>query len=290
VTSGKSLGILYLVATPIGNLEDVTLRAARVLGEVDRVLAEDTRRTRVLLDHLTLSVPVVSLHGHNEASRTDDVLGWLAAGERLALVSDAGTPLVSDPGARVARAAIDAGHEVVPVPGPSAVLAALVASGLPTERFTFLGFVPRKGEERRAVIERIAGSEETVVVFESPERLRGLLTDLASACGPARRVAVGRELTKVHEEVVRGTLPEALRYYEEDPPRGEVTVVVDRSEAVPRADAADRAAAGALARALLDEGLRPSHAAREVARRLGLPRNLAYEIVQGVEVTEDGAR
>jgi 16S rRNA (cytidine1402-2'-O)-methyltransferase len=180
------------------------------------------------------------------------------------------------------RAAADAGHDVIPLPGPSAVLAALIASGLSTERFTFLGFPPRKGEERGALLERIAGSEETVVLFESPERLGALLSDLIAACGAERPVAVARELTKVHEEVTRGTLSEALRYYEEHPPRGEVTVVVDRAARSKDPDAADEAAARALARALLDEGLRPSHAAREVARRLGLPRNLAYQIVQAL--------
>jgi 16S rRNA (cytidine1402-2'-O)-methyltransferase len=276
------LGTLYLVPTPIGNLEDVTRRAARVLGEVDRVLAEDTRRTRVLLDHLGVSVPVVAVHEHNEAERSAQLLDWLGAGEALALVSDAGTPLVSDPGARVVRAVLDAGHEVIPLPGPSAVLAALIASGLSTERFSFLGFPPRKGEERRALLERIAASEETVVLFESPERLGALLSDLIGACGEERLVAVARELTKVHEEVTRGTLTEALRYYEEHPPRGEVTVVVDRASPSTGSDAADEIAARLLAQALLNEGLRPSHAAREVARRLGLSRNLAYQIVQAL--------
>ncbi len=284
-----SLGILYLVATPIGNLEDVTRRAARVLGDVDRVLAEDTRRTRVLLDHLGISVPVISLHEHNEAGRTDLVLEWLAAGDGVALVSDAGTPLVSDPGALVVSAAAAAGHRVVPIPGPSAVLAALVASTLPTDRFTFLGFVPRKGEERTRFLERIAGSEETVVLFESAERLGTLLAELAEACGGERRVAVGRELTKMHEEFTRGTLSEVLRYYQEHAPRGEVTVVVERAAMPPRADAADRIAARSLAHALIEEGLSPSRAAREVARRLGLPRNLVYEMVQALEPAPDRA-
>jgi 16S rRNA (cytidine1402-2'-O)-methyltransferase len=268
----------------------VTRRAERVLGEVDRVLAEDTRRTRVLLDHLGIAVPVVALHEHNEAERTGQLLEWLGAGEALALVSDAGTPLVSDPGARAVRAAAEAGHAVVPVPGPSAVLAALTASGLPTDRFAFLGFPPRKGEERSALLERIAGSEETVVLFESPERLGTLLADLAAVCGGERPAAVARELTKVHEEITRGTLSEALSYYGEHPPRGEVTVVVGRAAAPAAADAADEAAARVLARALLDEGLRPSHAAREVARRLGLPRNLAYQIVQALGPAGPGTR
>jgi 16S rRNA (cytidine1402-2'-O)-methyltransferase len=278
------VAILYLVATPIGNLEDISRRAARVLGEVSRVLAEDTRRTAVLLNHLGIHTPLVSLHEHNEAERAQEALAWLDAGEDLALVSDAGTPLVSDPGARLVRAAAAAAHAVIPLPGPSAVLAALVASGLPSERFAFLGFPPRKGEERAQLLERVAGSEETVVLFESPERLGLLLADLAGSCGEDRRVAVARELTKVHEEVVRGTLAEALRYYEEHTPRGEVTLVVEAMSEATVPDAADRRAATTLGQSLIDEGLKPSHAAREVARRLGLPRNLAYEIVQNLAV------
>lgn len=279
----ERVGTLYLVSTPIGNLEDVTRRAARILGEVSRVLAEDTRRTAVLLEHLGLRVPLVSLHEHNEAERCGEVLGWLAEGAALALVSDAGTPLVSDPGHRLVRAAAEAGHRVVPLPGPSAVLAALVASGLPSERFAFLGFVPRKGGERARTLDRIAGTEEAVVVFESPERLGALLADLEEACGADREVAVARELTKVHEQVVRGTVAEAGRYYQEHPARGEVTLVIAPTAVGAEPDAADEAAARTLARALVEEGIRPSHAAREVARRLGLPRNLAYEIVQGLE-------
>lgn len=246
------------------------------------MLAEDTRRTRVLLRHLGIRPSVVSVREHNEAARTVDVLDWLRAGERLALVSDAGTPLVSDPGLRVARAAAEAGHEVIPVPGPSAVLTALVVSGLPADRFVFLGFPPRKGRARRELIRRIGTSQETVVLFESPERLGALVAELIEACGPERRTAVAREMTKVHEQVWRGTLSGALSYYEEQPPRGEVTVVVGQAEIGPALDAAGRAAAEGLARALLDEGLRPSYAARELARRHGLPRNLAYEIVQEI--------
>ena len=258
-----------------------------MLSEVSRVLAEDTRRTAVLLDHLGVRVPLVSLHEHNEAGRSGEVLGWLAAGEDLALVSDAGTPLVSDPGDRIVRMAAAAGHAVVPLPGASAVLAALVASGLPSERFVFLGFAPRKGGERARLLDRVAGSEETVIVFESPERLRALLSDLSEVCGPERRVAVARELTKIHEEIVRGTLAETLRYYEGCPARGEVTVVVEPMIEPGEPDAVDREAARSLARALLNDGSRPSQAAREVARRLGLPRNLAYEIVQGLDQVQD---
>ena len=273
------MGKLFVVSTPIGNLQDLTKRAERVLAEARHILAEDTRRTGTLLRHLDVKTEMTSLHAHNEASRRDRVLEWLAAGEDVALVSDAGTPLVSDPGARIVHAALEAGHVVVPIPGPSAVLAALVVSGLPADRFTFLGFLPRRGAERRSLLERIARSDETVVLFESPERLVDLLGDLEGACGGERRVAVGREMTKLHESVVRGTLAETRSYYEDRPPRGEVTVVV-AAASPPVVGEASREAATELARALLAEGSTPSRVAKEVAERLQMPRNLAYEVVQ----------
>lgn len=277
------MSTLYLVSTPIGNLSDVTLRAREVLDGVGVVLAEDTRRSRVLLDHLEVRAELISLHAHNEAERVERVLGLLDKGRDVALVSDAGTPLVSDPGGRLVRAVLGSGHRVVPVPGPSAVLAALVGSGLPADRFAFLGFPPRKGGERERLLERVAAAPETTVLFESPERLTALLDDLERLCGPDRRVAVGREMTKVHEEFVRGTIPEVRAYYQEHPPRGEATLVVGPAAEREEADSVDEAAAGALARALLDEGMRPSRAAREVARRLGIPRNAAYRIVHSLE-------
>jgi 16S rRNA (cytidine1402-2'-O)-methyltransferase len=274
------MGKLFVVSTPIGNLEDLTHRAERVLSEVPHVLAEDTRRTGTLLRHLGVRSEMTSLHAHNEASRRGKVLEWLAGGADVALVSDAGTPLVSDPGARIVQAALDAGHEVVPIPGASAVLAALVASGLPSGRFTFLGFLPRRGVERGRLLERLGAAEETAVVFESPERLVELLQDLEEVCGPERRVAVGRELTKVHETVVRGTLADARRYYGDSAPRGEVTVVLEGAPVRQAPDEVDREAARALARALLAQGATPSSVAKDVAKRLSLPRNVAYQVVQ----------
>lgn len=276
------MSTLYLVSTPIGNLGDLSRRAADLLGSVDRILAEDTRRTRVLLDHLGVRTPLVSLHAHNEAARVERVLEWLEGGETLALVSDAGTPLLSDPGDRLVPAVTAAGHTVVPVPGPSAILAALVASGLPTVPFAFLGFVPRKGRERRALLERVADSPETVVLFESPERLGALLAELAEVSGEGRRVAVARELTKLHEEITRGTLAEVAAYYEREGVRGEVCVVLAPAEAPERSARTDEAAAGALARALLAEGGSPSRVSREVSRRLGIPRSEAYRIVHSL--------
>ena len=271
------MATLHLVATPIGNLEDITRRAVRVLGEVQHVAAEDTRRSGLLLQHLGIRTDLISLHAHNEAARLDTVLGWLDAGEDVALVTDAGTPLISDPGGRLVAAVAEAGHTVVPVPGPSAVLAALVGSGLPVDRFAFLGFVPRKGRARASTLERIAGSQETCVLFESPERLVALLEALETTLEKGRRVAVARELTKLHEEFRRGTAGELAAYYKATPPKGEVTVVVAAAEEP--AEEVDPAVARARAQALLSDGLRPSQVAKELARELGIPRNRAYEVV-----------
>jgi len=275
---------LYIVSTPIGNLGDLSPRAREVLRGVSRILAEDTRRTRVLTDHAGATVPLVSLHEHNEASRTAKVLEWLGAGEDLALVSDAGTPLVSDPGARLVDAVAEAGHPVVPIPGPSAVLAALVGSGLATDRFAFLGFPERKGKARRGLLERVAGSAETCVLFESPQRAVRLLEELGEVCGPSRRVAVARELTKIHEEFFRGTLSDAARHYGDHPPRGEVTVVVAPRSAEDDPEGTDPATGEAEARELagrlLAGGGRPSAVTREVASAMGMPRNAVYRIVQ----------
>lgn len=286
------MGTLYLISTPIGNLEDLTFRAARILGEVDLVLAEDTRRSRILLDHLELRVPLESLHEHNEAARIPAVMARLEEGAALALVSDAGTPLVSDPGERLVSEALARGHQVVPVPGPSAVLAALVASGLPAIPFTFLGFVPRKGRERREVLERIRSAPETTILFESPERCVALLDELETEWPADREVVVARELTKLHEEVRRGTPSALAGYYRENPPRGEVTVVVAPATGPAQGAAeADAQAVRALAQALLNEGNSPSRAAREVARRLRVPRNRAYSLIQemATEPASDGS-
>lgn len=288
------MSTLYVVSTPIGNLADLTRRAAEVLAEVDAILAEDTRRTSILLQHLELRTPLLSLHEHNEVNRAAQVLERLEAGDTLALVSDAGTPLVSDPGHRLVAAVVEAGHRVLPVPGPSAVLAALAASGLPPVPFAFLGFPPRKGPERKRLLERVAQASETTVLFEAPGRLVGLLEDLEKACGADRPVAVARELSKVHEEIRRGTLADARGYYTGTPPRGEVTLVVGPGGGTEDGDrVGDDETARALGRSLLAEGERPSRAAREVARQVGIPRNRAYRIVlslaEGGEGTAEGS-
>lgn len=279
------MGVLYLVSTPVGNLEDLSPRAARILGEVSLVLAEDTRRSGILLRHLGVSSRLLSLHAHNEAARTDEVLRRLDAGESLALVSDAGTPLVSDPGERLVARLLEAGHEVVPIPGPSAVLHALVGSGFPAVPFTFLGFLPRKGRERGDALRRIAQAGETIVLFESPERTLDLLSDLIEACGPDRRATVARELTKLHEEFRRGTVAQLLEGFEGKPPRGEVTLVVAPADPG-TGDMVDDAAVEVVVRSLLDNGMSASSAAREVARRLDIPRNRAYDLVQKLRERE----
>lgn len=269
------MGTLRVVATPIGNLEDVTLRALRTLENAELVLAEDTRRTRVLLERHGLRAPLRSLHAHNEATREAEVLAALAAGTQVVLVSDAGTPLISDPGERLVAAALRAGHRVEAIPGASAVLAALVASGLRAVPFSFLGFPPRRAGARRELFERWRGREETLVFFESPQRLGSTLAELREVLGD-RRAAVGRELTKMHEEVVRGPLSELAERFRTGA-RGEVTLVVEGAEA---AGATRAQAGGELAEACLEAlvaaGCSASETARRLAPALGIPRSELY--------------
>ena len=276
------MGTLYLVSTPIGNLGDISPRAEETLRSVDRILTEDTRRSRLLAQKAGSKAPLVSLHAHNERERSKRILSWLSNGEDLALLSDAGTPLVSDPGGRTVAGAIESGHRVVPIPGPSAVLSALIASGLPSERFAFLGFPERKGNKRKAFFERVALSNETVVLFESPRRLLVLLDELAEKCGHDRQGAVARELTKVHEEIMRGTLTELAAHYRESVPKGEVTLVIAPNEQI-LDEAAQAVEARALCNDLLDRGMKPSEVAKEVAESLALARNEAYRIVHELQ-------
>jgi 16S rRNA (cytidine1402-2'-O)-methyltransferase len=280
------MAILYIVSTPIGNLGDITHRAVEVLSAADRVLAEDTRHTSILFRRYGIHTPLVSAHAHNEMARLRNVVEWLDDGETLALVSDAGTPLLSDPGARLVRGVLDAGHEVVPVPGASALLAALVASGLEPEPFTFFGFPPRSGTARRKLLEYVAGLEHTSVFYEAPVRLVRLLEDLVETCGAERSVAVAREVTKLHESMVRGTLAEVRDYYDTGQVRGEVVIVLGGGAGVGTdPDAPD---AHAVARSLLEGGMRPSAVARELAARLGMSRNDAYQIALANSIPREG--
>jgi len=234
----RTPGCLYLVGTPIGNLEDITYRAVRILGEVDQILAEDTRRARVLLDRYAISRPLSSFFEHNEVRRLEPVLRALAEGRRVALITDAGSPGISDPGYRLVRAAVERGLPVVSVPGPSAAVTALQVSGLPTDEFLFRGFPPRRGGARRRELGELRGYAGTLVFYESPHRLAAFLADAAAELGD-RPAAVCRELTKMHEEVVRGTLPELAARFRDRAPLGEIAVVVGGCTRARRAAAAD---------------------------------------------------
>jgi 16S rRNA (cytidine1402-2'-O)-methyltransferase len=273
--SGAGRGTLVLVSTPIGNLQDLSARARDALGTADVVYCEDTRRTRALVTHAGLTgVRLKSLHAHNEAARVDAVLDLLAGGSTVAVVSDAGTPLVSDPGARLVAAAATAGAVVSVVPGPSAALAALVVSGFATDRFCFEGFLPRRGPERRARLRAVADEERTVVLFEAPGRVAPTLAELAATCGGERAVVVARELTKLHEEVWRGSLAEAADAFSAHPARGEVALVV---EGAPPPEVPSDAAVDGAVRARLDAGDSLRDAADAVAAALGVGRRRAYQ-------------
>lgn len=272
-----SRGTLYVVATPLGNLADLSERARDVLRSVDLIAAEDTRRSRTLLQHVGSAARMVSVHAHASAGHTAKVLSALGTGSAVALLTDAGTPGVSDPGAELVQRARAAGATVVVVPGPSAVAAALSVSGLPGDRYTFVGFLPRAGAARRRLLDRIAASEWTVVVFEAPRRTVKLLEDLASMLSGERQAAVARELTKLHEECRTGTLHQLAGYYRDNPPRGEVTVIVAGGERTPAP--VDPGTARERARRLLAEGLSRKDAAGRLERELGIPRNQAYRIV-----------
>ncbi len=281
-----SPGTLYVVSTPIGNLGDLTARAADVLRAADLVLCEDTRHSRRLLDHVGSRAPTTSVHEHNEARRADELVARLAAGATMALVSDAGTPLLSDPGARLVAAAIDAGVRVEPVPGASALLAALVASGLDATRFTFYGFLARKGRDRRDAVAAVAASPHTAVLYEAPGRAGDTLAELAAACGDDRPAALARELTKQYEEIRRGTLAALAAYYADAPPRGEVVLVVAGAPPRAPADAGD-AGVHEAARALRAGGAGTREVARALAERFGLSRNDAYRAAQDAAEPDD---
>lgn len=271
-------GTLYIVATPLGNLGDLTPRAAELLRGVPVVAAEDTRRTRGLLTHLGASPRLLSFHQHSDARRLELILEILADGRDVALVSDAGTPVISDPGADLVAAVREHGGAVVPIPGASAVATALSVCGFAGDRYLFLGFVPRKGAERARLISRAVTEEWPVVLFEAPSRLVALLGDLSVAAGPGRRAFVARELTKLHEELRPGTLGELVDYFSEREPRGEITVVLDgTSEAPALPDRSGEAAA--LTLEWLAGGMSRRDVVERLVAELGLSRNDAYRRV-----------
>ncbi|MDY0020034.1 MAG: 16S rRNA (cytidine(1402)-2'-O)-methyltransferase [Anaerolineae bacterium] len=268
------MGTLYIVGTPIGNLEDITLRALRILQEVPLIAAEDTRKAKILLSHYAIKTPLTSFFEGNEQKKVAVLLEALDQGD-VALISEAGMPGISDPGYSLIRAALEAGIPVVPVPGPSAHTAALVASGLPTDRFLFLGFLPRKPADQKAFLAKVAGQQTTLVCYESPRRVRATLEVLHQALGN-RPVALCREMTKLYEEVWRGDLEGALAHLEEAEPRGEFTLVVGgATEAAGRWELSQVRAA---LEARLREGLPRSQAAREVAAAAGWSRREVYEV------------
>lgn len=264
---------LYLVATPIGNMEDITLRALRILGEVPLIAAEDTRTARKLLSHHTIKTPrLVSYNDRNRKQRTPQILKALIDGD-VAFISEAGTPAISDPGVHLVEAAIAAGHDVVPVPGASSVIAALSAAGLPVRSFRYVGFLPRQAGARRRLLTELAQSPDTTVAFEAPHRIQKALADMRDTLG-GRSIAVCRELTKLHEEIFRGTPAEAIDHF--DNPRGEFTLVIEGLEdAIPKLEVEIDIDAE-LAR-LRQEGMRAREAVRIVTERSGLPHRAIYE-------------
>lgn len=268
------MGTLYLVATPIGNLEDITLRALRVLSQVGTIASEDTRHTGRLLQHYGISTKQVSYHEHNKRARLGRLMAALESGD-VALVSDAGTPGLSDPGFELVRAALDAGHRVSPLPGASAPVAALVASGLPSDSFIYLGYLPRPAAERRRWLATLADERRTLVFFEVPHRLRPALADLARAFGGDRPAAACRELTKLHEEIRRGTLASLAAHFARHAPRGEFTLVVGGA---PSSAWDESRVRQALVRRR-KQGDSPSQAARGVAAESGWPRRDVYRLV-----------
>ncbi len=269
------MATLYLVATPIGNLEDMSARARRVLQQVHLIAAEDTRVTRQLLAHFDIHTPLISYHEHNKHSRLPQVLAALVEGD-VALVSDAGTPTLNDPGYELVCAALEAGHRVSPVPGPCSPIAALIVSGLPTDSFLYLGYLPRQAPERRARLHQIAPLPYTLIFLEAPHRLLATLMDVREVLGD-RQIAVARELTKVHEQVWRGLVSEALIYFAETPPRGEFTLVVAGAGEDAFAPWSEEAVREAL-RAGLAAGESLSRLAARVARESGWERRRVYRV------------
>jgi 16S rRNA (cytidine1402-2'-O)-methyltransferase len=277
--SSARAGTLYLVSTPIGNLGDMTHRAVEVLSSAALIIAEDTRHSRRLLDYYKISTPLKSYHEHNEAQETPKLVARLRAGDSIALISDAGTPLISDPGSRLVAAAVAANLSVVPIPGASSVMAAIVGSGMPLERFTFVGFLPRKGRERSEMIADVVASHSTVVMFEAANRVGATLDALANAGAGDRPAVVARELTKQFEEFKRGSVSELAAVYKEVDPKGEVVLVIAGAEKsrVSESDLGDAA------RKLRASGSSPRDVMEHLMSGLGAPRNIAYKLAHESE-------
>ena len=264
-------GTLYVVATPIGNLEDITYRAIRILGEVALVAAEDTRHSRKLFARFGIHKPLLSYHDHNERQRQDVLLARLQGGEDIALISDAGTPCIADPGYRLVAACRDAGIAVIPVPGPSALITALSAAGVSTERFAFEGYLPQRAKARGDLLRQLVGDPRTLVFYEAPHRLAATLADLVAIMGSDRQLVVARELTKLHEEFFRGTTAEAVSRFQREPARGELVLVLPPAKQGLQMNARD-----ALRQLLNDSDLSRREAVKMIAREYGLPSSDVY--------------
>ncbi len=277
------MSILYLVATPIGNLEDMSPRAIRVLKEVSLIAAEDTRHSRKLLNHFEINTPLTSFFEHSKPGKLEEILAGLRSGADIALISDAGTPAVNDPGYDLVRAALDAGHEISPIPGPSAPIAALAASGLPTDSFLYLGYLPRKSKARQDFLAEQAAQPHTLIFLESPHRLAASLKDMRAVLGD-RKIAVAAELTKRFERFFRGSLSAALDFYQQEPARGEFTLVVEGAS-TKEADW-DEARVTAAIQAGLSGEESPSQLARRVAAESGWARSQVYDLLQSISAED----
>jgi 16S rRNA (cytidine1402-2'-O)-methyltransferase len=269
-------GTLYVVGTPIGNLEDMTFRAVRVLGQVDVIAAEDTRHSGKLLKHFQISTPLLSYHEHNRQQRLPELLDRLQRGQAIALITDAGMPAISDPGYELVRDVVAAGFAVVPIPGVSAVITALCGAGLDTERFCFEGFLPAKPKARRARLIELQQEPRTLVLYESPHRLRDTLADLALVFGGDRPLVLARELTKLHEEFWRGTVQTAMAHYEERSPQGEFTLVVAGAPVVQ--EPLSELMLQQELQHLLAQGLSRSEASRQLAQQRGVSKRQLYQL------------
>lgn len=276
------MGILYLVATPIGNLEDITLRALRTLREVRLIAAEDTRTSRVLLQHYDITTPLTSYHEHNKIGKLDAIFDALALGD-VALISDAGTPTISDPGYELVAQCLQRGYEVVPIPGANAVLSALSASGLPTDSFVYLGFLPKKQGARRDLLKGVRTEPRTLIAYESPHRAADTLGLIAEVLGDDRPVCVAREMTKKFETFWRGTAQEAARHFQQENPRGEITLVI--GGAPTGTHNWDRGRVQAALQTQLDAGESLSQAAKTVAQMSGWKKSQVYQL--GLDEVED---
>lgn len=272
---------LYLVATPIGNLEDMTFRAVRILQSVDLIAAEDTRHTGKLLQHFQITTPQLSYHDHNRHARHPELLARLQRGQSIALVTDAGMPGISDPGGELVQVCAEAGFAVVPIPGCTAAIAALSASGLPTDRFAFEGFLPAKTQARREWLELLQTENRTLIFYEAPHRLKQTLQDLAAMLGEMREIALARELTKLHEEFWRGTVADAIEHYRQQEPQGEFTLVV--AGAPPREILLSEAMLKAELQNLIEQGVSRSQASRQLAQQTSLSRRQIYQLALSIE-------